>query len=81
MSAVDFTREILIGLGATSKEATRAADAFVTHDRKRLFEDYAHYTDEEKLRANAREAFEELEEIFQRDAEELAREEDEKSGK
>ncbi len=81
MSAVDFTREILVGLGATSKEAIRAADAFVTHDRKRLFEDYAHYTDEEKLRANAREAFEELEEIFQRDAEELAREEDEKSGK
>lgn len=81
MSAADFTREILVGLGASSKEATRAVDAFVANDRKRLFDDYAHYTDEEKLRANAREAFEELEEIFQRDAEELAREEDEKTGK
>ena len=81
MAAAEFTREILIGLGTGSKEATRAVDAFVTNDRKRLFDDHAHYKDEEKLRANAREAFEELEEIFRRDAEELAREEDQKTEK
>jgi monovalent cation:proton antiporter-2 (CPA2) family protein len=81
MAAADFTREILVGLGMASKEAGRAIDAFVTHDRERLYDDYAHYTDEEKLLANAREASEELEEIFQRDAEEFAREEDEKTAK
>jgi glutathione-regulated potassium-efflux system protein KefB len=81
LSAVDFTRDVLIGLGSTSKEARRAIDVFVRHDRKRLYDDYEHYTDEEKLLANAREAHEELEEIFQRDAEELAREEDKKTDK
>lgn len=76
MSAVDLTREVLTGLGASSREAARATEMFVTHDRKRLFDDYKHFTDEEKLRANARQAFEELEELFRQDAEQLAKEDD-----
>ena len=42
-------------------------------DRKRLYEDYKHYTDIDKVRERAKSYTQELEELFARDAEEHAR--------
>jgi hypothetical protein len=42
-------------------------------DRRRLYEDYKHYTDIEKVRERAKGYAQELEELFAKDAEEHAR--------
>jgi hypothetical protein len=42
-------------------------------DRKRLYEDYKHYTDLEKLQAMARSHTQELEDLFAQDAAEQAK--------
>jgi hypothetical protein len=48
-------------------------------DRKRLYEDYKHYTDLEKLQARARSHTQELEELFAQDATEQAKAASEKA--
>jgi glutathione-regulated potassium-efflux system protein KefB len=48
-------------------------DTFQTMDRKRLYEDYKHYTDIDKVRDRAKSYAQELEELFAKDAEEHAR--------
>jgi glutathione-regulated potassium-efflux system protein KefB len=48
-------------------------DTFQAMDRKRLYEDYKHYTDHEKLREGAKSYTQELEELFAKDAEEHAK--------
>lgn len=68
LSALDLTREVLKGLGATPAEADRAITAFRVYDERRLQDDYAYHTDDERLRLRARKAAEELEELFARDA-------------
>lgn len=77
LAALDLSREVLGGLGFSSKEVERTVTAFTEFDRKRLLEDYEVYTDVEKLQAKAREESERLEEIFNRDIELLAEEEEE----
>jgi hypothetical protein len=47
-----------------------AFDAFLEHDRKRLFDDYKIASDEEEPRDRAQRANEELEEPFRRDRKE-----------
>jgi len=48
-------------------------------DRKRLYEDYKHYTDLEKLQARARSHSQELEDLFAQDAAEQAKTSTEKT--
>jgi monovalent cation:proton antiporter-2 (CPA2) family protein len=71
LSALELTRRLLRGLGMGEAEAKRLLTTFKRQDEKRLYEDYKYYTDLEKVRANARTAAVELEELFARDVEEL----------
>jgi monovalent cation:proton antiporter-2 (CPA2) family protein len=68
LSALDLARELLEDLGSSRAEAQRAVEAFRAHDERRLRDDHAHWTDEERVRLRARRAAEELEEMFARDA-------------
>jgi monovalent cation:proton antiporter-2 (CPA2) family protein len=67
LSAIDLTRLLLVGLGTTESEASRLTETFKEHDRKRLYADYAHYDDLEKLTLKTRESQKELEELFATD--------------
>jgi glutathione-regulated potassium-efflux system protein KefB len=73
LSSLDLTREVLRGLGLPEREVRFAVDTFRAHDRRRLYEDYKHYTDTEKLRARARTYTQELEDLFAQDTAEQAR--------
>lgn len=74
LSALDLSTEVLQGLGQTRAEAVRTTELFKQFDERRLFDDYAHFTDVEKLAANAKRQSEELEELFEQDANEMASE-------
>jgi glutathione-regulated potassium-efflux system protein KefB len=73
LSSLDLTREVLRGLGLPEREVRFAVDTFREHDRRRLYEDYKHYTDTEKLRARAQTYTQELEDLFAQDTAEQAR--------
>lgn len=73
LSSLDLTREVLRGLGLPEREVRFAVETFKTYDRRRLYEDYKHYTDMEKLQARARSATQELEDMFAQDAAEQAK--------
>ena len=72
LSSIELTRDLLRGLGLTQREVRFLVDTFKTHDRRRLYEDYRHYTDVQKLQARARTAAQELEDLFAQDATEQA---------
>jgi glutathione-regulated potassium-efflux system protein KefB len=72
LSSLDLTREVLRGLGLSERDVRFAVDTFMVMDRKRLYEDYKHYTDQEKMQARARSHTQELEELFTQDAAEQA---------
>ncbi len=74
LSALETTHEILLGLGYSARESDRVIQTFRAHDERRLMEDYAHYSDMEKLQAHARSDAATLEQLFTEDAEEQARE-------
>jgi glutathione-regulated potassium-efflux system protein KefB len=67
LASLDLTRLLLVGLGTSESEATRLTETFKEHDRKRLYADYAHHNDFEKMTRKSREAQKELEELFQTD--------------
>jgi monovalent cation:proton antiporter-2 (CPA2) family protein len=71
LSALELTRRLLRGLGLPPSEVKRLTETFKRQDEKRLYEDYKYYTDLEKVRSNALNAAVELEELFDRDIEEL----------
>jgi len=73
LSSLDLTREVLRGLGLSERDVRFAVDTFMVMDRKRLYEDYKHYTDLEKMHARARSHTQELEELFTQDAAEQAK--------
>lgn len=70
LAALELTRHLLRGLGLDEPTVRRTAQAFADMDQRRLFDDYQHASDPDKLRANAMKQAEELEELFRRDAEE-----------
>ena len=70
VSSLELTRDLLVGLGETQKQADEFIDIFQNHDRMRLFEHYTHHSDDEKMQDLAKEGAKELEEMFARDAEE-----------
>ena len=75
LSSLDLTREVLRGLGLPEREVRFAVDTFRAQDERRLIEDYQHRSDIEKLQLRARSYTKELEELFEKDAAEQAKEE------
>ena len=73
LSSLDLTREVLRGLGFTERDVRFAVETFKEQDRRRLYEDYKHYTDIEKLQDRAKTYAQELEELFEKDAAEQAK--------
>src|SRR4029079_1772762 len=73
LSSLDLTREVLRGLGLSERDVRFAVETFMTADRKRLYEDYKHSPDLEKLQARARSHSQELEDLFAQDAAEQAK--------
>jgi len=74
LSAIELTRDVLRGLGLKEPEVRRIIDAFITSDRKRLFEGYEDSSDIEKLQLQARQAAAELETILAEDEEAMRNE-------
>jgi glutathione-regulated potassium-efflux system protein KefB len=74
LSALELTRRLLRGLGLREIEVKRLTETFKSQDERRLYEDYQYYTDLEKVRANAQSQAKELEELFDKDIEELPHE-------
>jgi glutathione-regulated potassium-efflux system protein KefB len=72
LASLDLTREVLRGLGLPEREVRHAVDTFQAMDRKRLYEDYKHYTDLEKLQESNKSYAQELEELFAKDAQQAA---------
>ena len=70
LSALEMTEMLLRGLGLSAAEATRTVVAFRDHDRRRLYEDWRHYTDVEKMQELAKDYARELQEQFEADASE-----------
>ncbi len=73
LASIDLTREVLRGLGLPEREVRFSVDTFQAMDRKRLYEDYKHYTNVEKLQERAKSYTQELEELFAKDAAEHAK--------
>jgi glutathione-regulated potassium-efflux system protein KefB len=73
LSSIELTRDLLRGLGLSERDVRFVVETFKAHDRRRLYEDYKHYTDVEKLQARARTAAQELEDLFAQDAAEQAK--------
>ena len=73
LSALETTRQVLTGLGVSSREAERDVRIFKAHDERRLSEDYAHYSDMEKMQAKARSDASTLERLFEEDVAEVAK--------
>jgi len=68
LSSLDLTGELLRGMGLSERDVRFAIETFKTMDRKRLYEDYKHYTDQEKLQERAKSLAQELDDIFAQDA-------------
>ncbi len=69
LSAVELTKDILTTAFYEADETVnRDLKRFMEHDRARLYDDYKHFTDVEKLRAANRTAAIELEELFASDS-------------
>ncbi len=71
LSALDLSREVLQQIGFSEHESHRTVETFREFDRHRLYADYAHYTDEDKLREQAKRQSAELEDLFNQDAKDL----------
>ncbi|HUJ36749.1 MAG TPA: cation:proton antiporter [Hyphomicrobium sp.] len=73
LSAIDVTKDLLVGLGLSEREANRITSTFRKHDERRLIEDYKLASDLEKLQERARSDVKTLEKLFEEDAAEEAR--------
>jgi glutathione-regulated potassium-efflux system protein KefB len=67
LSSLELTRGLLRGLSLPEGEIRFTVDTFKEHDEARLYEDYAHYTDMEKMTALAMQRSEELAQILAQD--------------
>lgn len=67
-SAIEMAGDVLRGLGQPEREVKSAMSMFRAHDERRLFEDYKHYTDQQKLQDRARSDTQTLEQLFDEDA-------------
>jgi len=69
LSSVELARDVLVGLGHSTAEADEAARLFRRHDEALLARQHAIYEDEAQLIAATRAGAEELERLFEQDAE------------
>lgn len=67
LGSMELTRDLLMGLGTRKDRAKWIIDMFKESDERRLYEDYKHYTDAEKIAIQARKESQELEELFAQD--------------
>jgi glutathione-regulated potassium-efflux system protein KefB len=74
LSSLALTQNVLRGLGLPEGEIRFTAEAFKEHDEARLYEDYAHYTDTQRMVALSMQRSEELAEILAQDWQVAARE-------
>ncbi|MGI9416029.1 MAG: NAD-binding protein, partial [Hyphomicrobiales bacterium] len=75
LSSLELAKDALRSVGLSETEARHAVETFRQHDRRQLYDDYKHSTDQQKLRDRAREAQQELEDLLAVDQEALALEE------
>ncbi len=73
LSSLELTKDLLKGLGTPETRAKWVIDTFLESDERRLYDDYKHYTDLEKVQLYARRQSQELEELFAQDADERAK--------
>ena len=71
-----MTGELLVSLGISAPDARNSVELFKENDVRRLKEDFEHYDDFEKLRANAVHYAAELESLFTRQSIEFSVEEE-----
>lgn len=67
-ASLDLSQAVLTGLGLPASEAARSVKTFQEHDERRLVAQHAEHNNEEKMIYMAKEAAEELEELFEQDA-------------
>ena len=67
LSSLDMAGDILRGLGMPENKVLHTLRTFKKHDQHRLYDDYKHYTDSEKMRLQAQKGTEELAELFSLD--------------
>jgi glutathione-regulated potassium-efflux system protein KefB len=72
LSALEMSRRVLLETGLNKADAAHTIKTFAARDRKRLHDDYAHQSDDEKLAESAKRHAEELAELFASDANEKA---------
>lgn len=75
LSSLEIARETLRVVGLDESNARRIVETFRVYDRKRLYDDYKHSSDHEKMQARAREAQQELADLLELDDEALEVEE------
>jgi len=68
LSAVELTRDVLRDLGLSEGEIRFTVDTFKEHDEALLYENYAHYTDIQKVAALAMKRSEELAQVLAEDS-------------
>ncbi|MEM9473457.1 MAG: hypothetical protein AAGA00_16000, partial [Pseudomonadota bacterium] len=68
LSAVEMSRRVLIEAGLGREEAARTIKAFASGDRARLYDDYQHYSDVQKMAESAKRHAQELSDLFATDA-------------
>ncbi|NNC76901.1 MAG: glutathione-regulated potassium-efflux system protein KefB [Woeseiaceae bacterium] len=71
LSSIELSRNILVHLGNTPESAQAAVDLFREHDEKSLLRQHAIHHDEEALVQSAKEAAEQLRNLFDLDAKDL----------
>ncbi len=67
LSSIELARETLRASGIGESEARHITETFRHYDRKRVYDDYKHYTDAERMHDRAKEADQELEDLLARD--------------
>ena len=68
LSALEMSRRVLLESGLGREEANRTIKAFAAGDRARLYDDYEHYSDVQKMADSARRHAQELSDLFATDA-------------
>ena len=72
LSSLELARRVLLETGLSRDEAAATIRTFAERDRRRLHDDYAHKTDDEKLAESAKRHAQELADLFASDAPENA---------
>lgn len=66
-AAVEMSRRLLIEAGLSHQDAERTVRTFAERDERRLIDDHAHATDQQKLIENARRHAQDLADLFEAD--------------